>query len=365
MNIFLRIFLAYVGHTALFIAFICASADVGHARKRVALIIGNSDYAVSRLANPIQDANAMAEALRALEFDVILRINADQASMGEAIRRFAGKLSRDSVGLFYFSGHGMQHGGSNYLIPIGSMAEVLVADHLQYKAVDAGYVLSIMTEAQNGLNIVILDACRNNPWKSFSKSLGRGLARLSVSNAEGVLIAYATSPNKVAYDGAGNYSPYTKHLLEVIREPGVPVELMLKKVRRRVKAETNGEQVPWYEASIDGDFYFNTKVESSPPPAPSPYVFSRQFSGKIGKTMAVKMTLRSDGKNVVGSYYYVKHRNTIALRGTIDSRGNFEMKGVYGSEWIDVFIGRVGTNGKLRGTWKNPSGTKSFPFAVE
>ncbi len=113
-----------------------------------------------------------------------------------------------------------------------------------------------MKQAGNGLNIVILDACRNNPFKSFSRSMNKGLKR--VSGAEGTIIAYATSPGKVAYDGKGQNSPYTKQLIKQMKEPNVPVELMFKKVRKGVKLETNGKQSPWYEASIDGDFYFKS-----------------------------------------------------------------------------------------------------------
>ncbi|MEA1953802.1 MAG: caspase family protein [Campylobacterota bacterium] len=225
------------------------------ARERVALVIGNADYLVKPLNNPVNDAEDIARALKELDFDVSLITNADQETMESAIQNFGQKLNENSVGLFYYSGHGIQHEGSNYLIPIAAMKNVQVAKHLRYKAVNAGYVLSEMH--QSGLNIVILDACRSNPFKSFSRSAERGLAK--ISGLEGTLIAYSTAPGKVALDGIGRNSPYTKHLISLMKKPNVPIELMLKEVRTEVKSETNNKQSPWYEVSIDGEFIFSKK----------------------------------------------------------------------------------------------------------
>jgi hypothetical protein len=228
-----------------------------YARERIALVIGNADYQIYPLKNPTNDARDIAKVLRKLGFTVILETDANQAIMERAIRLFGKKLYRGAVGLFYYSGHGIQYNGANYLIPIRAMASVSTPYHLRYKAVNAGYVLEVMKAAGNGLNIVILDACRDNPFKSLSKSVvvNRGLARMP--SAEGTLIAYATSPGKTAADGWGDNSPYTKHLLQFIQQPNLSIEIILKKVRAAVKQETNGQQTPWYEASIDGDFYFS------------------------------------------------------------------------------------------------------------
>ena len=141
------------------------------------------------------------------------------------------------------------------------MSRISAPDHLRYKTVDAGYVLGVMKQAGNGLNIVILDACRNNPFKSFSRSMNKGLRR--ISGAEGTIIAYSTSPGKVASDGSGRNSPYTGQLIKLMNKPNLPVEIFFKQVRRGVKLETRGKQSPWYEASIDGNFFFNPKSVDS------------------------------------------------------------------------------------------------------
>lgn len=230
-----------------------------YARDRVALVIGNGNYRVNPLSNPVNDARDMAKVLRDLGFDVTLKVNADQMTMESVIDAFGKKLRQNAkaVGLFYFSGHGAQYAGENYLIPINSIPRTSAAAHLRYKAVPAGYVLGVMPG--NGLNIVILDACRDNPFKGFSKSLRQGLARMA--NAEGSLVAYATAPGTVAWVGkAGERnSPYTKHLLRFMKQPNLSIESVLKKVRRAVIRETRHKstvQKPWYEASISDDFYF-------------------------------------------------------------------------------------------------------------
>jgi uncharacterized caspase-like protein len=158
------------------------------------------------------------------------------------------------VGLFYYAGHAVQHEGENYLIPLDALQAVSAPEHLKHKTVSAGYVLGVMEDAGNGLNIVILDACRDNPFQGFSRSLTRGLARMP--DANGVLIAYSTSPGKTAEDGTGRNSPYTKYLLHFITEPNLTIEAMFKNVMREVKAETGEGQVPWYSTSMEHEFYF-------------------------------------------------------------------------------------------------------------
>jgi len=231
------------------------------AKERAALVIGNGSYQVDPLSNPVNDARDMASMLGELGFNVTLKLNADQMVMESAIEAFGEKLNKKTVGLFYFSGHGAQYEGENYLIPVNSIRKISAARHLRYKAVPAGYVLGTMQD--NGLNIVILDACRNNPFKGFSKSLGQGLTRMP--NAEGTLIAYATAPGTVAWGGetGERNSPYTKHLLRFMNQPNLSIESLLKKVRKAVIQETRNTRVvqtPWYEASISDDFYFVEKI---------------------------------------------------------------------------------------------------------
>lgn len=224
------------------------------AENRVALVIGNANYETNALANPVNDAEDISKVLEKMGFKVLLLRNGTQPQMETKIQEFGRSLHSDTVGLFYYSGHGVQHDGNNYLLPIGSVDQVTAPEHLRYKAVDSGYVMGVMKQAGNRLNIVILDACRSNPFKSFSRSMSRGLTRMA--GVEGTLIAYSTSPGNVALDGTGRNSPYTRQLIDLMKQPELPIELVFKQVRQKVKEETNGEQTPWYEASIDGDFYF-------------------------------------------------------------------------------------------------------------
>ena len=223
---------------------------------RVALVIGNGDYERKPLSNPIYDAQDMSNTLNRLGFRVIQVLNADKAMMDQAIQKFQNELSNDKVGLLYYSGHGVQYKSKNYMIPIGAMSASAIdeASDLDTDAVSVKGVLSMMELAKNQLNIVILDACRDNPFESFTKG-DKKIGLAPVSSAEGMLIAYATSPNKAALASKERNSPYTKHLLDYMVQD-LPIELMLKQVRVAVKNETNGEQTPWYVASFGGNFTF-------------------------------------------------------------------------------------------------------------
>ena len=230
---------------------------------RVALVIGNAAYRGTPLRNPVNDATDMAGALRELGFTVIAVTDAGQRKMEEAIEEFRRKLMNTEVGLFYYSGHGCQLDGQNYLIPIGE--NIRSATDIKYKCVHVGQVLGKMEEADNRVNIVIMDACRDNPFRGF-KSIHRGLSIVEASR--GTVIAYATSPCSVAEDGTGRNGTYTKHLLKNIKSEGIPVERTFKEVARGVESETDRKQTPWISSSLTGDFYF--KPSSSRPPSPRP-----------------------------------------------------------------------------------------------
>ena len=227
--------------------------------KRVALVIGNGDYgSIGMLPNPPNDAVLMAKTLRGLGFEVIEKIDADQKSMKRAVRDFGKLLSsgrgEETVGLFYYAGHGVQVKGANYIIPVD--AQIESEGDVDIEAIDANAVLSMMEHSGASLNFVILDACRNNPFVRSFRSGTRGLAEMDAPT--GSFIAYATSPGDVAADGEGRNSPYTKALTKAMLEPGVEVELMFKKVRNSVRVATNKEQTPWESSSlIGGNFYFN------------------------------------------------------------------------------------------------------------
>ncbi|MBF0263768.1 MAG: caspase family protein [Gammaproteobacteria bacterium] len=252
------------------------------ANARHALVIGNSDYDFGPLANPENDANGLAETLKSVGFKVTLKTNASQIEMEDAIREFGFKLRKGGVGLFYFAGHGVQLGGQNYLIPIG--ARISSAKDVKYHAVDIGQVLDEMDEARNGLNIVVLDACRNNPFKAESRAFNtRGLAK--IDGPRGSLIAYATAPGSVASDGQGDNSPYAKHLMQAIKTPGLQLEQVFKKVLRGVDKETEQKQVPWVSSSYTGEFYFMDSPSSIPePPIPEPDILPMPVSDSKPQT---------------------------------------------------------------------------------
>jgi hypothetical protein len=220
--------------------------------QRVALVIGNSAYETAPLKNPVNDAQDIAQALRELGFEVIYRENLDQNNMKRAIRAFGEKIRHGEIGLFYYAGHGVQVKGENYLVPIG--AKVDSEEEVEYEGVNAGFVLAQMEKARNSMNIVILDACRNNPFARSFRSESRGLAVMNAPS--GVLIAYATAPGSVASDGSARNGVYTQELLKFMRTPNLGIEEVFKRVRISVRSLTQGRQTPWEASSLVGDFYF-------------------------------------------------------------------------------------------------------------
>lgn len=250
-----------------------AVAPAPAAEQRVALVIGNASYKNSPLANPVNDARDMAVALSALGFKVTLKEDADQRSMKQAVREFGERLKAGGIGLFYFAGHGIQAKGRNYLIPVDE--DIAAEDEVEDQSMDVNLVLDKMESAQNRLNVVILDACRNNPFQRRFRSASRGLAPLDA--AKGTFIAFATAPGTTASDGSGRNGIYTKHLLASLRMPESAIETVFKRVRADVLAETGGRQVPWESSSLVGDFYFNPNtvpgtqsVAFAPPPGETP-----------------------------------------------------------------------------------------------
>jgi Caspase domain len=230
------------------------------AERRVALVIGNNAYdELGRLNNPVNDAKLMARSLRQLGFEVVEHTDADQNVMKRAIQDFGRRIERagrDTISLFYYAGHGVEVNGINYLLPI--KARVQRVGDVEIEAVDAGVVLRQMEEAGSRVNIVILDACRNNPLPRGLRSSAQGLATMDAP--PGSLIAYSTSPKSVSVDGTGENSPYTQALAKAMAQPGLAVEEVFRQVRVRVLEATRGEQRPWESSSLTTAFYF-----SSPP----------------------------------------------------------------------------------------------------
>src|SRR5437870_4944441 len=235
--------------------------------RRIALVIGNGDYHFSALKNPVNDARDMADALRSLGFEVEYRENANMRTMLDATRRFVLKSPSYGVRLFYYAGHGVQINGRNYLIPVD--ADIQSEEDVPLKSADVGEILERLGQNKSGMNLVILDACRNNPFANGAMVLADG-RRLKfrgptpaglapVDAPTGTLVAFSTAPGAVAIDGIGAaHSLYTKHLLANLPTPGLPVEQLFKRVRIAVTQETKRQQVPWESSSLMGDFCFKT-----------------------------------------------------------------------------------------------------------
>lgn len=225
--------------------------------RRVALVIGNAQYKSSPLENAVNDATDIDQALKRFEFQTTFLRNASLGQMREATRRFADQLTNADVALIYFAGHGIESKNKNYMIPVN--ADLKFEYELADQAYDAAAWLEMleMIKSNNSerVNIVILDACRNNNLIG-SRSLNRGLGRMDAPT--GTFLSYSTAPGKVAADGGKGErnSPFTKNLLKAIQQPGQPIEEVFKEVRRNVTRETNGAQVPWESTSLTGFFSF-------------------------------------------------------------------------------------------------------------
>lgn len=225
---------------------------------RVALVIGNAAYRrVPRLANPVNDAKAMAETLRQLDFQVIPVEDADRATMVRALGEFRRLLKADGVGLFYYAGHGLQVRGRNYLLPV----DVDIADEndVSLVAIDLDSIAHELENAGVRLGLYILDACRDDPFERRFRSVGsRGLA--PVDAARGSVIAFATAPGKTAADGNGDHGLFTGELLKNIAQPGLELDDVLKQTALQVESVSGNRQTPWYNSAFYGHFYFKAPV---------------------------------------------------------------------------------------------------------
>lgn len=221
--------------------------------RRLALVIGNSAYRISPLKNPVNDAQDIAAALRRVGFDVTIVRDATQQQMENAVREFGLKLRQGGTGLFYYAGHGVQVAGENYLVPVNAVIQT--EGDVKFSCLPAGLVLAKMEDAGNDVNIVILDACRNNSFSRSFRNAEQGLAKMDAPT--GSLISYATAPGSVASDGAGRNGLFTQHLLKNIATPGLPITEVFMRVRQGVVQETKKKQVPWESSSLIGQFYFS------------------------------------------------------------------------------------------------------------
>ncbi len=261
------------------------------AEKRVALVIGNSGYqSASALVNPTNDATDVTTELKALGFDVILGIDLDKRGFDARIREFAKLLEGADTGLLFYAGHGLQVAGQNYLIPTD--AKLDRERDLDFEAVRLEFILKQMEiEREGKTNLVILDACRDNPFTrnlarsmgTRSASIGRGLAQ--VQTGVGTFIVYSTQPGNVALDGTGRNSPFTAALVKRVKEPGQNLTTVMINVRKDVLESTSGRQVPWDHSALTAEFYFSL--------ASAPQTMQKPAFGAEGNADAVRERLRN------------------------------------------------------------------------
>lgn len=226
--------------------------------QRVALVIGNAKYSYApELRNPVNDAKSMSDALKALGFNVIEVTDATQKEMNRAIAKFGEKLTSDSYALFFYAGHGLQVKGKNFLVPID--AQISGEAAVRAETVDVDIVMDQI--AVSSLSIVVLDACRNNPFERSFRKMGGGLAQMDAP--KGSFVAYATSPGMTAADGDGKNGLFTQELLKQLEHDGYSLETVFKKVRANVSRISGDKQIPWDSSSLTGDFYFRPSVKGA------------------------------------------------------------------------------------------------------
>jgi formylglycine-generating enzyme required for sulfatase activity len=300
----IRRFLAAFGCVMALALTIAAPA---HAEKRVALVIGNSTYQhVPRLANPANDARLIAETLRALGFSLIgngPQLDLDETGLRRAVQSFGNALPGAEVALFYYAGHGVQVRGSNFLVPVG--ANPTKEADVDFQMLDTNLVLRQMESAGARLNLVILDACRNNPFGGRGlRSAAPGLAQMQAP--QGTLISFATQPGNVALDGTGGNSPYTRALAQAIRKPGLDIFRTFNEVGLQVAHATGGAQQPWVSLSpIKGDFYFagapaGAAAAQAAPPAADPAAQAWAVTQSTTSIAVLEDFIRQFGSTVYG-----------------------------------------------------------------
>lgn len=241
--------------------------------QRVALVIGNANYRnAPQLANPDDDAQSIAQFLNSAGFEVVAATDLTQDDMLRVVQDFSAKVASrgpNTVAMVYYAGHGVQLAGENYLVPVD--AKVSSPTELVNNSVRLVDVMSTLETIPSRMRIVILDACRNNPFPEVNDA-GRGLAIVDAPN--GSIVGYSTAPGTEALDGTDGHSPYTQAFLKVAREPNVPIEQLFKRVRLQVNQTTSGAQIPWESSSLTSDFTFfgDTAVAANRAPVKAPVV---------------------------------------------------------------------------------------------
>ena len=291
--------------------------------KRYALVIGNAAYAAAPLTNPVNDMRSMSQALREAGFEVTTAENAGRLQLLKVVREFGDKLAKSGgIGLFYFAGHGLQIKGRNYLVPVD--AQVSGEDEAAYDSMDTDFVLQKMAEAKNRVNIIILDACRNNPFVKTRSTGGGGLAQIDAP--VGAIVAYATAPGSVASDGAGSNGLYTQHLVTAINQKGLRVEEVFKQVRANVRRDSQGKQVPWENTALEGEFFFFPpesvagvqQINPHSTPAPGPAVLetgaTEQTAWELARSGGIVEAERFLARYPAGRFAQAAKDRLVALR---------------------------------------------------
>ena len=298
----LRVGLSLVVGVWMLASVVPAGAQGTPEEPRIALLIGNSAYKGQPLRNPVNDVRAMARALRELGFTVLAHENTSKRTMETAVIEFGERLTRGGVGFFYYAGHGLQVRGHNYLVPVD--AEIESEAMTRVAAVDVDLLLEQMAEAKNRVNIVILDACRNNPFERRVRGASRGLA--AIDAARGTLLAYATAPGSVAADGDGANGLYTEELLKALRMPNLKVEEVFKHVRVGVTNRSKGAQTPWESSSLTGDLVINVTVNVTLPAAAAPAAKAPAAPAPTADREALFWTSIKDGNDPATFEAYLK-----------------------------------------------------------
>jgi len=235
------------------ISFLLLGSSIAQQKEtRVALVIGNSAYKTSPLRNPVNDSRDMAAKLRALGFTVVERNNLVVKQIGSTLREFRSKLVPGSVALIFYAGHGLQIKGENYFPTVD--AEISGEEDVPNQSLSMRQIMDVLGDAKTRLNLVFLDACRNNPYSRSFRSASDGLSRVTAPT--GTLISFATRPGSIAADGDGRNGLYTGALLQAMENKGLAIEQVLKRVVTSVKAGSRNQQEPWMEGSIEGEFCF-------------------------------------------------------------------------------------------------------------
>jgi hypothetical protein len=292
------------------------SCCIALAEQRVALVIGNASYRVDPLDNPVNDARLVAASLKQAGFDVALAENLDRRGLLSAMRAFGQRLNEQTVAVLYYAGHGLQLRDRNYLIPVD--AEIRSEDEIPLAGIDVAFVLNRMSAAKSRVNIVIIDACRNNPFATKNGNSAQGLAQMDAP--VGTLLAYATAPGKLAADGLGGgaHGVYAHHLARQMLSPGLPVEHVFKRVREAVVRASRETQVPWESSSLQGEFSFVESATTLAARAAAPRVdFSRDAAPRVEAlapaTLAVAAPPRNDRLPRVGDSWRYRVQDQFRL----------------------------------------------------